>query len=309
LRVRSQQTAAMRTAQWVVGVGGVLALSGCGKLDELTYQPPTTPQQWCQQMPCVDVGTTVVNQPLGTTLVFLLAGLWVAAGVYFLLTRRHQRSRLWLGVALVLGGVGAAQAGISYQAFSYVLKCQGRQYCILTDGYEVGYSITQALSVSAMLTAVAFACTTGTLRKVLIWYSALNAAIYLVVSAIGVMIPSAFLLSFNVLMLFAVPGIIIVIIVSARRFRQTHDAMDKSLVIAAVLLILVQVAYYAYFAAGITATLWNNGKGFYFSENDVLHIGMIIWLAYVVFAVGKHLRDTNAPAPAAESEPTPESAH
>ncbi len=54
--------------------------------------------------------------------------------------------------------------------------------------------------------------------------------------------------------------------------------MDRSLVVAAALLIGVQVAYFAYWAAGLTAVLWDQGQGFYFSENDVLHIGMMLWL-------------------------------
>ena len=281
----------MRGTRVLFGLLSVLLVSACGRLDELTYSPATTPEQWCQQRPCVDVGGTVFNEPLGSFLVFLLAGLWVAAGIYFLATRRGTKSRMWLGIALVLGGIGAAQAGISYQAFSYVLKCEGREYCLLTNGFEVGYSITQAFSVSAMLVAVAYACTNGGLRKGLIWYAGINAAVYLVVAVAGVMMPSAVLLSFSVLMLFALPGIIIVIVVAGVRYRRTRDKMDRSLVIAAVLLVLVQVAYFAYYAAGITSTLYDGGNGFYFSENDVLHVGMIGWLAYVVFAVGKHLHD------------------
>ncbi|MDQ1308546.1 MAG: hypothetical protein QG671_4381 [Actinomycetota bacterium] len=286
-----QTSAARRWRGLGLIVAGALALAGCGRLDQLTYQPATTPEQWCQQRPCVEVGDTVWTEPLGSFLVFTLAALWVAAGIYFLATRRGQRSRAWLGVALVLGGIGAAQAGISYQAFSYVLKCEGRELCVLTNGFEVGYSVTQALSVSAMLTAVAFACAAAGLRRGLIWYAGINAAVYVVVSIAGVLLPSAVLLSFSVLMLFALPGIVIVIVVAARRYRQTRDPMDRSLVVAAVLLVAVQIAYFGYYAAGITATLYDGGRGFYFSENDVLHVGMILWLGYVVFVVGKHLRD------------------
>ena len=57
------------------------------------------------------------------------------------------------------------------------------------------------------------------------------------------------------------------------------------------LLIVVNVAYFAYYAAGITETLWDGGDGFYFSANDVLHVGMIAWLVYVAAAVGPRLRD------------------
>ncbi len=268
-----------------------LAITGCARLDQLAYEPETTPEQWCDQRPCIEVGSTTLNEPLGTVLVFLLAGLWIAAGLYFLGTRRGQRSRGWLGVALILGGIGAALAGVSYQAFSYELKCAGRDLCALTNGWEVGYSITQAVSVSAMLIAVAHACTTGRMRHGLISYATANVVIYLGITVVGVLMPSAVLLSFGVLMLFALPGILIVIIVAARRYRTTQDPMDRSLVVAAVLLIGVQVAYFAYWAAGLTAVLWDRGQGFYFSENDVLHIGMMLWLWYVVAGVGHYLHD------------------
>lgn len=278
----------VRGWRWLVLVP---VLAACGRLDELEYTPQTTPQEWCEQRPCVEVGSTTLNEPLGTFLVFALAALWVGVGIYFLITRRGQRSRGWFGIALVLGGLGAAQAGISYQAFSYVLKCEGRDYCILTNGFEVGYSVTQALSVSAMVVAVAFACAQGGLRKGLIIYAAINAAVYVVVSVLGVMQPSAFLLSFEVLMLFAVPGIILVMIVSAMHYRRHHDAMSRAILWAAVLLILVQVAYFAYYAAGITESLYDGGDGFYFSQNDVLHVGMILWLFFVAVTLGKSLRD------------------
>jgi hypothetical protein len=67
--------------------------------------------------------------------------------------------------------------------------------------------------------------------------------------------------------------------------------MDRSLLVSALLLVLVQVAYFAYYAAGITQQLWKGGQGFYFSENDVLHVGMIGWLAYLLASVGRHLCD------------------
>jgi len=272
-----------------VAVLGVLA--GCGRLDALVYDPPTTPQQWCDQRPCIEVGDVILNEPLGTFLVFLLAGLWFASGAYFLRTRRGQRSRGWLGVALILGGVGAALAGVSYQVFSYELKCAGWDLCRLTNGWEVGYSVTQAVSVSAMLVAVAHACTTGRLRRGLIVFAVLDAAAYLVVTVIGVLTASATLLSFPVLMLFAVPVILIVVGVAGARYRATRDPMDRSLLVAAVLLVLVQVAYFAYWAAGITALLWDGGAGFYFSENDVLHIGLIVWMIYLARVVAPQVRD------------------
>jgi hypothetical protein len=144
-----------------------------------------TGEQWCADRPCVEVWSTVLNEPLATVLV-LSAALWFGVGFYFLVTRRGQRSRSWLGIALVLGGLGAAQAGVSFQAFSYELKCAGREFCSFTNGFEVGYSLTQAWSVSAMLIAVTFACALGRGRRVVIVYAVLNAMVYCVVLFLGV---------------------------------------------------------------------------------------------------------------------------
>ena len=271
----------MRRLLWVPVL---LVLSGCA-LTEIPYDPPITPEQWCEQRPCVEVGSMVLNEPLGTFLVFTLALLWIAVGVGFLVTRRGQLSRGWLGVALILGGVGAAQAGVSYQAFSYELKCAGKQLCTYTNALEVGYSITQAWSVSAMLVAVAYACTRA--RRGVIIYALANAVVYTLVAVAGVLLPSTLLLSFEVLMLFALPGIILVIVLAAR----SKEPASRPILIAAVLLIVVNVAYFAYYAAGVTEMLWDSGDGFYFSANDVLHVGMIAWLIYVAVAVGPKLRD------------------
>jgi len=274
----------------VLGIvaGSGMVLTGCGRLDDLTYSPATTPEQWCEQRPCIEVGETVVNEPIGIVLVFGLALLWIAAGVYFLATRRAQRSRVWFGVALILGGIGAGLAGVSYQLFSYVLKCQGRDLCVLTTGYEVGYSVTQAWSVSAMVVAVAYACVGGRGRTVLLWYALVNALVYSAVTLVGVLLPSAVLLSFTVLMLFALPGVIIVIAVTAGHLRQPKQ---RAIFTAALLLLLVQVAYYGYWASGLTQALWDDGNGVYFSENDVLHIGFILWLAYLLWRVSPTLND------------------
>ncbi|MFI0431693.1 MAG: hypothetical protein ACH36H_00960 [Candidatus Nanopelagicales bacterium] len=271
----------------------LLVLAGCGRLDQLPYSPATTPAQWCEERPCIEVGGTTINEPIGIVLVFALALFWVGAGIYFLATRRGQRSRLWFGIALVLGGIGAGLAGTSYQLFSYVLKCQGRDVCVLTNGFEVGYSVTQAWSVSAMVIAVAYACTLGRARTALIVYALVNALLYCVVAVVGIMAPSAIALSFSVLMLFALPGVIIVIAITARRLRSPKE---RAIFTAAVLLLLVQVAYYAYWASGLTKTLWDGGNGVYFSENDVLHIGFILWLAYLLWRVGPTLDDRETDA-------------
>ena len=293
------ETASRRRGMRLLVLAAAAALTtACGRLDELKYEPPVYPDQWCSEQPCVQIGGTTLSQPLGSTLVFTLAILWVAAGVYFLVTRRGQNSRLWFGIALVLGGIGAASAGISYQAFGYGLKCAGRSECVYTDGFELAYSFTQAVSVSCMLAAVAYACMAVRARRWVFAYASLNVIVYAVLLTIGAMAPNRAMLSFEVLMLFAVPGIIGVLVIAVVRVRQDRQPKYKAIARAAVLLVLVQVAYFAYSMSGLTETLWDNGSGFYFSENDVLHVGMIVWLAYVTLAIGRSLTDYQTPVSA-----------
>jgi hypothetical protein len=56
----------------------------------------------------------------------------------------------------------------------------------------------------------------------------------------------------------------------------------------------------------MTEALWDDGAGFYFSENEVLHLGMLLWLAYVVAALGPILVDAPDPVPASPTEPARE---
>ncbi|MCB1201671.1 MAG: hypothetical protein KDK41_13575 [Leptospiraceae bacterium] len=266
--------------------------ASCSNLDKLAYIPKTTPQQWCELRPCIDMGGFVLNEPLGSFLVFALAFLWIASGVWFLKKSQEQKSRFWFGISLVLGGVGATLAGISYQAFSYELKCAGLEFCKLTNGFEVGYSVTQAVSASAMLAAVAFALTKGKFRSIVLGYCILNTIVYVGLTIVGLSTLNKTLLSFELLMLFALPSVLFVIAISGPKYFRSKSKLDASLFWAAILFILVQVAYFGYFAAGITQTLWKNGTGFYFSENDVLHVGMILWLWYIITAVGRELRDS-----------------
>lgn len=280
------QRAFSRVAR-VAGFGAIAAvLAGCGRVDELIYQPPTTPAEWCAQRPCVEMAGVVLAEPWSSALVFLLALVWLGVGIYFLVTRRGQRSRMWFGTSLILGGLAAGSAGISYQAFSYELKCAGRDVCALTNGYEIAYSLLQVASMSAMVVAVAYALASARARRAITVYAALNLIVYVLVTIAGVLMPSAFLLSFELLLLFALPALVIAAVLAIRRW---SESLARRVIGVLVLLVLVQVAYLVYFALGVTESLW--ASGVYFSANDVLHVGMLAWLAVTAWALGPVLRD------------------
>lgn len=263
-------------------------------MNELLFEPPTTPQQWCEGQPCLAIGGVTFTQPLGSVLVYSLALLWIAGGVYYWRNRDGQRSREWMSLALALGGIGAGLAGTSHQLLGYELKCAGRALCLWTNWFEVAYMMLQAASASAMLIAVAYACTSGAVRRLLIIYAVADTAVYLALATCGALTGTRTLISFETLLAFAAPGLLFLLFIAALRWLRDRDGMDLAIIGAGVWLIVTIAAYAAYLGAGLTARFWDGGDGFYLSENDVLHIGMFLFIAYLVAVVAKRLRDDAA---------------
>ncbi|MFA6448359.1 MAG: hypothetical protein WCX65_02730 [bacterium] len=267
------------------------------RLDSIPYSPLITPKAFCENQPCVNIHSGsldfILNQPTSTAIVYILGAMWIAAGLYFLRSRGGQRSRSWWGVALLLGGAAALSAGTSYQAFGYEIKCAGREFCAWTSWWEVAYLTLQAASMDAMLIALAYACAAGKLRKALICYAVANAAAHFAVTAIGALTPVKFMISFELMILFSTPNLALFFILSGWRYSKYRQAMDLSLLGAGVWLVVTTGAYFAYMTLGITQKLWK--QGIWFSDNDTLHIFMIIWIIYITIALGRHLKDTASP--------------
>jgi len=267
-----------------------------GRLETLLMEPPVTPEAFCAAQPCVPVrafGTEfILNQPASSALVFALGALWVWAGMAFLRSRGGEASRAWWGAALVLGGAAALCAGVSYQAFGYAIKCAGREACVWTSWWEVAYLVLQAGSMNAMLAALAHACASGRARRALLWYAGLNAGAHVCLTAVGALVPVRFLVSFELMVLFAAPGLVIFFAVCGRRYARYRQVMDRWLLAAGVWLVIAIAAYFAYMTLGLTQALW--ARGVWFSDNDVLHVFMIVWIALVARTLGPELKDAPA---------------
>ena len=123
-------------------------------------------------------------------------------------------------------------------------------------------------------------------QRIIFVYAIANFAVYIMVTIAGVLLPSAVLLSFTLLLLFAVPALVLVAILGLRR---RSEPLARRILWVLVLLVAVQIAYLAYYAAGVTGTLW--ASGIYFSANDVLHVGMVLWLIVTAALLGPTLRD------------------
>lgn len=228
-------------------------------------------------------------QPSTSIIVYLLGLVTIVAGVYFLRIREGQRARLWWGIALLLWGVGALLAGTSYEAFSYHIKCAGREWCVWTSAWEVLYLLLSVASVDAMLIAVAYSCAEGRGRKALCLYAVANLILYATLLLIGILLPSQFLASFELLILFTGPSVLILLILNGWRYIKFGQRLDLLLFITWIWLVLTLMAYFVYLILGITAALW--ARRIWFSENDVLHIGLIIWMLYLALVLARQVND------------------
>lgn len=270
-----------------------LMIAGCGALDSIPYTPAQTPESWLQIQPyaefTVGFGHVIFVQPSTSIIVYFLGILTIGVGVYFLKTRAGQFSRLWWGISLLLWGIGALLAGTSYEAFSYAIKCAGRDACLWTSWWEILYLIASVWSIDAMTLAVAYSSTTGKLRKTLSFYAIFNAGVYFIVVLAGAFIPVKLLISFELLLAVSAPGIIAIFVINGWRYFKFKQSLDLTLVGTWLWLGITIVAYFLYLISGNTAALWE--KGMWFSENDVLHIGLIIWMFYIGVVLAPHVKD------------------
>ncbi len=261
----------------------LLFLSGCGRLETLLYEPPQTAADWLASQPysTIAIGgqTLTLMQPTSTLFVYALGVLAVAIGVSSWRNWHGQHSRRWWGAALIFWGAGALLAGTSYEGLSYHFKCAGRDSCLWTTWWEVGYLILSAASINAMVMAQAYACANGRLRRRLIGYGLINMGVYTTAVLLGALIPVKFLISFEFLLLATAPSIVGFIILNGWRYQQFHQRMDAVLLGTWLLLGVVIGLYFLYYALDITPWLW--GRGIWFSDNDILHLGLIGWMLYI----------------------------
>lgn len=255
--------------------------------------PDLTKENWGEKQPLkkVKLGTLEfsISQPSSSFLVYLLGVLVIAAGIKFFMIQGAEMSRFWWGISLVLWGVGAIIAGTSYQAFGYELKAARREVCAWTSWWEIIYLILQQLSMNAMTVAIAYSCTTGLLKEILIWYSLIITIIYPILTLIGALTPVKSLITFEWMVEISLPSFIVFLVLNSVRYIQFGTTMDLILIGSWILIYLSWWGYIKYWKSGLTQKLWK--KGIWFSDNDVLHVILIIWALYVLFLMPEYIKD------------------
>ena len=235
----------------------------------------------------------LISQPLSSFLVYLLGILAILAAIPFL---RHEGdlSKIWWGIALLLWGVGALLAGTSYQAFGFQIKCEGRDVCRWTSWWEVIYMIFQQLSMDAILLALAYSSADGPSRKWILLVSAVIALSYIVLVLFGAFKPNKTLISFEFMVLYSLPGLLLSLCLNSWNYFQTGATLELALIYTWLSLIAIGFSYSWYLKLNISQKLWSRhllGRKIWFTENDVLHVTLIFWVVYIAIYLEPLVKD------------------
>lgn len=244
-----------------------------GKVGTLLMSPVMTTQDYLAQWPTYTFGNIIIQQPSSSIIILVLGLLTIALGVHYLL-RQSTPFVFWLGINFIFWGLGALLAGISYQAFGYYLKCSGLTACLFTDWVELLYMSLTVISINAILVAYADLVQPYKMSMALKRLAISSILAYSIFQGIGMLIPVQFLLSYEGLLLFLSPNLIIFILIS---HKNKTDKLHRRLFKLWIAFIFVNLSYFVALFADIGTLIMTN-TGFWFNENDVLHVLLIVWM-------------------------------
>lgn len=271
-----------------------LIVYGCDRLSTIPYKPLTTPETWLQTRPHMNISLGslefILMEPMSTFFVVLWGLVAIGVGFYFLRIRGKHTSRLWWGIGLILWGIGALLATPCHQAFTYQIRCAGRDFCSYTSWWSIYYMLVTCAGLNAIVIGTVHSSVEGVMKKVLPVYAGVNVALYAVICLAGAFIPNKTMVHPNTMFLFCTPGFFILFIINAIRYSKFKGRLDRSLMITWVFLGVVMVSYIPYRYLGYADKLWMQ-HGIWFSGPDLLHIGLILLGFYIFFAVAKKVKD------------------
>ena len=126
-------------------------------------------------------------------------------------------------------------------------------------------------------------------------YALVNAVVYVIFTFVGGIVPIKSFITFNLMVLVSTPILLIFLILNGWRYYMLRDSMDLAFLGTWILLILTCAAYFLYDDLDITQKLWEKGDWIWFSQNDVLHICLILWVIYIVTVVANRVKDYTVP--------------
>jgi hypothetical protein len=244
-----------------------------GKVGTLFMVPSISTQAYLDQWPSFTIGNLIIQQPSSSIIILILAILTIALGIHYF-TSKKSRFAFWLGINFIFWGLGAFLAGLSYQAFGYYLKCTGLTHCLFTDWVELLYMTVTVISINAILMAYASLMKSYKLALLLKKIALISVATYTIFQGIGMLIPVQFMLSYEGMLLFLSPNLIIFIVLS---IQNRKEALHKQMLTLWIVFIFINLAYFVALFGGQGSFIYNT-TGIWFNENDTLHVLLIFWM-------------------------------
>jgi hypothetical protein len=273
----------------------VLVIIQFSNTGSLLLEPLTSPDAFLSTMPSTQVSifgrVLVLIQPSSTFFVYALGVVMIVVGIYFLVTKRMQQSRFYWAVGLILWGISAIVAGTSYQAFGYEFKCRGQEYCLFTSDFELVYMLLTAYCINFLVAATGHTSLGSLGRKRLILFSIIDSLVYSVYLLIGAIIPVKFLISYEGFMAFIGINFIVMFILNIRHHLRFKDPLNRNLIVIWIGFLVVNLGYFVFLLWGIGAKIYQE-YGLWFTENDILHVLLILWAFLVFFLLRKNVQDT-----------------
>lgn len=247
----------------------------------ILMEPNITPAQYLSSKPYITIfNNLTIIVPSSTILVYLLGIVILYVGYHFI----RNNKRIW-GYSMIFWGLSTLLAGTSYQGLGYELKCERLDYCMFTSWFETSYLFFTAISIS--LLAIAFSKDFYD-KKWLIYYAEIALLVYTMLLLIGSIFEVYILISYELFTVFFMPIFLVLFIINVRNYRNTKQAIDKSFMKLWIFFLIVNAAYYLYYLPGFTEKVYDY-MNIWFSANDVLHLGLIIWFVYFDRKIVKQL--------------------
>ncbi len=252
---------------------------------DILTDPLMSPLEYLSIKPYVMIfGTWVLLVPSSTIIVYALGIQIIFLGI--LLGRHEKKTWAW---SLIFWGIGTILAGTSYQAFGYELKCAGREFCLFTSWFELAYLFSTAISIALMGFAFASDLMSKTLGHWVKRVVGVALVLYTVLLLSGAAFSVRFLISYELFTLFWMPFFVFYFIRNIINVRQSQDRIDKLFIVFWLFFLGVNVGYYIYYFLGATEWFYTT-TGLWFSDNDVLHVGLVLWFLYFQFKIIPELK-------------------
>ncbi len=250
----------------------------------ILLNPLMTPENYLASKPYIELfNKYIIIVPSSTIIVYLLGIQIIVMSIILI----KDNQKLW-GLSLLFWGIGTILAGTSYQGLGYELKCSDQPYCLFTSWFELAYLFVTAISISLMAIGFAERFTHNKTKQYLIGYGKIALVLYTVILLLGAVLNNQMMISYELFTVFFMPLFLVFFIINIRNYKTNKNSLDYSFIILWILFLIVNLAYYIYYFLGITSNLYTS-TGIWFSANDVLHVGLILWFAYFHLKIRKEL--------------------